>query len=708
MNSNGTYAAIILGLVAFSLSPAAGQSEPRAKEKFTCRGTVVNAEGKPVNGADVVAYIVAWSPIKTTLTSLGQAKTQSDGTFAFSSVRGRGEEFCMIVARKSGLAIGWINWSVQENHKAMIRLGEPIGLKGRVCFYDGRAKPIKGAEVRGVFAMNRRKKDQALLVALPPFDWLTARSDAKGEFTIEALPQGAEVRLCATAQGYAALEKPYSESEWFVVGEFRSSAWFSMTRAKTFKGKLLGLESGAPVGKIRLAVGGSERLELRNYFPATTVVTKEDGTFTVTGLGSLGHLGKIQVVRDDNQLEWAVRPNWLAAHSGKPGTVPTFTITQTGGCVEVKAVDADTGRPIAGARIDFDLATVPNLGLRSGQQADHYGRAMLRVPAGKYRLRGSADLPYGGSGLRGQIVDITAGGRHSCTLKLAKRPTLTGVVSDPAGKPLSGANVKVSMSEESSVTTDRQGRFEVHIDQRMKLLHRTILVRHIDRGLAAMINVSPDKVKVDIQTAKGVTVTGRIVSGSGRALPIVKASLSNGATIESMYGPKMLRDSKVIDNPYPEIDKDGRYKIRAVPIGHKYVLMADARGHGANYVRVDLRNIAKGRVVAKDVVLSPADRVVAGVVLNPSGVPVINAKVRVVLQRILTTSYEKDVLSDAKGRFRVNGVVNDNVLIQVTSPGKNLRGSVEVKAGKEDIEIKLHRPDGRLPRVNTIVAPTDR
>jgi len=699
MKQSRAYVGIILGLAALAAATAEGQVLQLAKGQLTCGGTVVDAAGKPVGDAEVVAYRVNWGSVGTELALLGEATTKADGTFVFRTARGKGEAFCMIAARKSGLALGWINWSMQKDCRATIRLGKPTTLRGRACIQGKEVTGLKGAEIRGVFALNRQEKGQALLVGLPPFDWVTARTDAKGNFAIEALPVEAEARMRATAPGYAAQEAPSYGSKWLAVGGPYVLASFFMGRATTFRGKLVDVESGASAEKVRLVFSYSDRFDERCFFPAITAMTKADGTFEVSGLGRHAYHCCIQVVRnEDDRLEWAVYPNNIVFGESKPETLSTFSIVRKGGHAEIEVVDDETGDPIAGAQIDFDRTGLAAL-MRSMYFADHRGKALLRVLPGRYRLDGSSDLPYGGAGPHRTIVEVTEGGWENSRLALTKFPSISGTVRGPDGKALAEAEVKVSSSVGPSTETDREGRFKAYLYQELIDQGIVILVRHLKSGLAAVVE-RRDLGEVNIQVSKGVTITGRIVSSTGGPLRFADGSLSfkapKGVTVARLRGPEtLLSSSQIIAEPNPDIDKDGRYTVSTIPAGQQYVLMADAQGHGGNYARVDLRKAGQGRVVVDDIVLPPANRSVAGVVVDETGAPVANAKTRVVLQQLLGSMWETIVLTDAKGRFKAEGVVDDDVLIQVTSPDKGLCGSVNVKAGQQDVRIVARKPMNR-------------
>ena len=694
MKRNAMHLGIVGGLVVCVAGVAWGQtSKPAAGQMLTCNGSIVDAADKPVEGAEVVAYVVTWSPAKTTLELLGKATTKADGTFAFRSARGKGESFCMIAARKTGLALGWTNWRMQKDRKMTIRLGAPTTLQGRVYGPGKELKGLKGVEVRGIFIQDRHKEGATLLVGLPPFDWVTARTDAKGKFAMGGLPKKAGARLVATAPGYAAgyggLLGP--DSAWHTVGDTHDRALLRLRRPVTLRGKLVDAESNAPVAKMRLVVRNRDQLKEMYFLPAITAVTNADGTFEVPGLTPARSYSIQAAAGPGGRVEWAVHPSSLQVDAKKPKEPPTFSLVQDGGHAEIVVVAADTGKPIAGMPFWFDREQL--FAARAGYCLDHRGKALLRVLPGRYRLSVSSQGPSYRSIESREYTEVIEGGMKRVEAKMQKRPSIAGTVRDPAGKPIAWAYVTVMPYQADPCHTDAEGRFRAYLYKRRSDVERLIMARHAKRGLVAIVKM-PEQGEPDIRLAKGVTVTGRIVSSAGKPLRGIQGSLSMTAkkwrsTVEFLRQSDGLLDGN--------IDKDGRYTVTAVPAGWEYVVSGSAKGHGYSRVRVDLREAAKGPVAAKDIVLPTADKTVAGVVLDGTGKPVVNAQVTVVLQSTRTRFTERVVRTDAKGGFEVGGVVDDEVVIRVMSLTLGLKARVTVKAGDQDVKITVREVKSAVP-----------
>ena len=176
-------------------------------EEVTCSGRIIGARGRPIPGAEVVAYEMVFDAAgNLTLRFIGEATPKADGAFVFETEsRSNGRSLgAMIVARAQGLALGWADWDMEGDAEFTIGLGEPTKVEGAVIDQAGGA--IAGAEVRAIlFKPNTSDKMAEWLPGIGPLEWLSVKSDREGRFRFSNIPSGVDVDLLVSAAGRATI-----------------------------------------------------------------------------------------------------------------------------------------------------------------------------------------------------------------------------------------------------------------------------------------------------------------------------------------------------------------------------------------------------------------------------------------------------------------------------------------------------------------------
>jgi len=143
-------ASIIVTLAGRSHSQSSGGEQA---PQIMCSGTVVDAQGRPIAGTEVIFYVMEHSrPAEPYIvTQSGASTTTADGLFSFSAgAYSDSYRYGCIVARKKGMAFGVGNWNMRAGSKELeIELGQPKELAGIVV--DENDIPISGAEVSIAF-----------------------------------------------------------------------------------------------------------------------------------------------------------------------------------------------------------------------------------------------------------------------------------------------------------------------------------------------------------------------------------------------------------------------------------------------------------------------------------------------------------------------------------------------------------------------------
>jgi len=133
----------------------------------------------------------------------GASATTADGTFSFSaSANTHRYRYGYIVARKKGMAFGFVTWDMREGSKKLeIELGQPEELAGIVV--DESDKPVSGAEVSIAFLLIGRMEDQRGLGGPPVMDMFTSTTDAAGRFRFTRIPADATAEFILKKAGSA-------------------------------------------------------------------------------------------------------------------------------------------------------------------------------------------------------------------------------------------------------------------------------------------------------------------------------------------------------------------------------------------------------------------------------------------------------------------------------------------------------------------------
>lgn len=159
---------------------------PHAVAGVSLGGTVVDAEQKPVEGADV--WVVQGPAV-------GRTRTESTGRFGFADLS---VAHTQLVVRKEGLALGGSTGLLTADETVTIVLGPAASLPLRVTNRD--FLPVPGARVRSMvvsdqFAVPVEQLSENGFPAL--------RSDDGGGLVIPGLPPGGFVKLVAAHRKYA-------------------------------------------------------------------------------------------------------------------------------------------------------------------------------------------------------------------------------------------------------------------------------------------------------------------------------------------------------------------------------------------------------------------------------------------------------------------------------------------------------------------------
>ncbi|HCO92792.1 MAG TPA: hypothetical protein DIU00_02385, partial [Phycisphaerales bacterium] len=283
---------------------------------------------------------------------------------------------------------------------------------------------------------------------------------------------------------------------------------------------------------------------------------------------------------------------------------------------------------------------------------------------------------------------IVEGGKtRRVAVQLRGYPKVTGIVRDQKGQPVGGAMISICPGRDDA-TSDSQGRFEIRwqTPEWSRAMTPHVIARHLERNLAAAVEIEEDARLIDINMTTGVVLAGKVVDVDDK--PVEKAYL-NLTFRSSNYGISMKREKGVTN-------AEGYYEIRAVPPHHEYSVNAGADGYGRNEVRITTDDVVNNRLEVEAIRLAPANLSVSGIVVNVEDKPMDDAHVFIqgVGQPYRHTLTKKD------GKFTIEGVCAGSIRITANKPGTTvLSGSIQVVGGATNVRIVVNDDSaGSVPK----------
>jgi len=414
-------------------------------KKITYTGRVIDYNARPVEGATVVCYKSDYELNQRSYEHLKQVKTTSDGRF---SLQVQTEAFSpsYLVAGKQGLALGWRETYNVRDH--IIRLGRPSQFKGTVV--DSAGHPVPGAKVR--ICLKNKMITRRVIAPLLPEGWFTTRTDAKGQFLFDNVPEGATADFGAEAPGRALIwttcDFGPGQGEQFAAG--RTDIRIVLPPEACIKGQVLEEATGEPAAGVLILARPTSHANWQHY--QDQVYSESNGKFVITGLAPDKYL--LHAMSDKKgagNLTLAVEPGQ---------TVSDIIVSLKGCPLEVIVYDAEKGAPIENSIVTVTQkeATTKYTTFRQQLTTDVDGLARFCAPPGECEIR---VIKFGhGATFQPQSVQLEPGQtlRHEVSLPRTAI-ILSGEVLDEQGHTLSGASI-IQTTFGPRTFTDTNGQFD--------------------------------------------------------------------------------------------------------------------------------------------------------------------------------------------------------------------------------------------------------
>jgi len=266
-------------------------------------------------------------------------------------------------------------------------------------------------------------------------------------------------------------------------------------------------------------------------------------------------------------------------------------------------------------------------------------------------------------------------------IKTVTRMAITGVVRVDEGMPIDGVYMQIPpLPSDWFLREYPEGRFEAYRytnSSQASIRKYHFLARHLQRNLTAFVEFNEDVNTLDIKLKPGAILTGKVVDPYGQGIQGTRISLHSPDS-------RMLPVHVIV-----EPDTEGKFEIRALPLGHKYIVNTSATGYRANKIEVHSDDTPDNRIDIGPIVLDRGQFSVSGVVVDKKGKSVANAWVY--------CSGEKQVginsRTDAKGNFTAYGIFEGAVEItastRVDSSGKLSYGHKRSWSGATNVKVVL-------------------
>jgi len=651
-------------------------SEPGkiAGKQITYTGNVVDEQGRPIADAKVSLHQIIYSHtvFSYDFKLVQEVRTKADGAFSFRVVADmEGDRQGIILAEKQGLAIGWDNWEMWQDKQTDITLCQPKQLTGLVI--DENSNPIADAEVSISIALTAQGDDRRYLTDLVAPQLLTVKTDASGSFTFERLPADATFEFRVKKAGRATVSTFFhstgnrEQKLQFVPGQ--TGIKLVVPIEAKIQGTVVEKKSGNPVAGVKLVVLEQQR---GLPFDLRTIVSKEDGTFSVDSLTA----GKkvLQIVPPaEGTADWVAEQAEVTTEAGKTADGVKVEVSK-GGLLEVVVKDAETKKPLEKAGVSVrDQRNNTWLSART----DNDGVVRIRLRPGEYQVSGVYKQGYT-SESRQEAVTIEDGATKRVEWLLAGQPKITGVVRDEAGNPVAGVKITVLPGGSAATTSDLQGNFEQRWDPRDFRSEPTVhylVARHKERNLAVAVEINEDTKTVDVKLRPGVIFTGKVVDPDGRGIA--------GAQITIMFRASTWGSS--LEYREAKTDAQGKFEVSAIPPEHRYDITAMADGYGQKEVEVHAAGAVDNRLDAGQLELAIANLSVSGVVVDVNDKPATGARVNCFGG---DGQPERDTQADAEGKFTLGKVCAGRIRISANVGGETTRyGSVETEGGATNVRI---------------------
>jgi len=255
--------------------------------------------------------------------------------------------------------------------------------------------------------------------------------------------------------------------------------------------------------------------------------------------------------------------------------------------------------------------------------------------------------------------------------------TTTGKVIDDQGRPIGGVEIMTVPGRQKAVLSDSQGQFEIAWNPPLPQRRDTechIIARNKEKNLALVLPMDDYAKSLKLTLKPAVSLSGRVVDPENNAI--------NGAWLSLSI--RFHTSISSVDSQN-RTDRNGLFKIDAIPVENRYRITVKAEGYGQRSISFDAKDAVNGHIELGQVELAVANMSVTGRVVDITGHPVPGIEVYCTGEGQPSCH----IKSDEQGYFALDGVCAGLVrfFAEGQVDGKNLADQVLTEAGARDVKV---------------------
>lgn len=507
-------------------------------------GRVVDADGKPVTGAQVQVVLAGRSSFD--FMHEQTSRTLADGRYAISAPPFQNTETVQVaVAGRARSTVRSKPFTIGTgNHTIDITLPQFQNVTLRIV--DRAGKPVPNAQVAFSDSEEILGYRDARALLMQPFVLRALRADAAGEVALQLAPG---------TYDFAATAENFQTSAFAGRSIARSmSIDLPLEQSYTIRGRVH--RNGTGVANVQVMVHGTDGIVREQG-----VTTDATGRFELTGLAREKY--RLGIMKHEELIQRTVSAD-------APGTVDVAL--PAAGVLRGRVLDAETREPVR----EFVYSVEP---LEPSEENTRYGMPMMQrgettadgtftvtVSAGPYRVSAGAT---GYTASTPVEVRVTEREPADVDVLLDRGITISGRVTDESGTPLAGADVFVMGDERpnrrkrsstrgggpGNMRTNDDGAFSISGIEPGMVVVTARREGFVPYRKAMQLDASTS---LDVQLGRGLTLEG-VVTRGGKPL----ADVQIGATTAAVGG----------DHQPAITDRNGRFVLQGL-IAARYTIHA--------------------------------------------------------------------------------------------------------------------------------------